>query len=185
MLRMINQLYIILINIFNTVLKITSEKDKEYYLKLDSYYQSKHSDCIFVILRVRNKRCTFKLPVSKVVLDKDIIRELHPADACMIGFLANTERNSTGKLNYQLNLVKNYSCATKTTPILKIIKKYFDKGDREVTVLYSPLLKKEIRIPTLELVKNEALLYALDPFQAISLGYDASEIFLRNLKPSI
>ncbi len=46
-------------------------------------------------------------------------------------------------------------------------------------MLRSSLLKKEIEVPTLELYKNKALHHALDSFQAIAVGYGASEFHIR------
>ena len=69
----------------------------------------------------------------------------------------------------------------KSNPILQVSRKFVDNENNEITVLHSSCLDKEIEIRTKDLAKNEALLYALDTFQAISVGYDASESEIRKM----
>ena len=111
------------------------------------------------------------------------MKELHPADACIIGILANNDRNGLTGMSREnsnnIHRLKEYHCFIKSEPLLTVIKKYFDHSNNEITVLGSKYLQKEIEIPTLELLKNEALLYALDCHQAMSIGYDISELHFR------
>lgn len=155
----------------------------EYYLKLDGYYYCCKQNCVMIIIRVRNKRLVQKIPVKDAVNDKALIKELHPADACAIGILANNKRNGIADASpndsNNVRRLKEYHCFIKSDPLLTVVKKYFDHTNNEITVLGSKFLPKEIEIPTLELLKNEALLYALDCQQAISIGYDISELHLR------
>ena len=65
----------------------------EYYLKLNGYYFCKKQNQTIIILQIRNKRIIEKISIKKIILDKNLIKELHPADACIIGMLANNERN--------------------------------------------------------------------------------------------
>ena len=69
----------------------TKQGNFEYYLKLDGYYFCKKQKQTIVIIQVRNKRTVEKIPVKKVIQDKNLVKELHPADACIIGMLANKE----------------------------------------------------------------------------------------------
>ena len=157
----------------------------EYYLKLDGYYFCEKLKQTMIIIRVRNKRTVDKVLVKEVIKDKNLMRELHPVDACIIGMLANNERNDvvdTSCFGWKnMKQFKQLCCFIKSNPILHIVKKYIDKDAKEITVLCSPCLNKEIGIPTVELFKNEALLYALDAFQAMSIGYDASESEIRKM----
>lgn len=157
----------------------------EYYLKLDGYFFVKKQNKIMVIIRVRNKRTVDRMYVSDIIRDKNLIRELHPADACIVGMLANNERNGFVDMScdswQKMKRFKQLVCFIKSSPILEVSRKFIDKENNEITVLHSPCLDKEIKIHTNELAKNEALLYALDTFQAISIGYDASECQLRKM----
>lgn len=62
----------------------------------------------------------------------------------------------------------------------KVSSKYINQQSDEIVVLRSKFLNKEIELPATELCKNQALLYALDSFQAVAIGYDVSESFIRN-----
>ena len=183
---MLSQVYNEVISSFKNIYGrfwATKQGFLEYYLKLDGYYFCKKQNCTMVVIQVRNKRTIDKISVKKAITDKSLIKELHPVDACMIGILANNERNGvidTTCIGWQkMKRFRQYDCFIKTEPILQISKKYFNDDRQQVTVLYSPCLDKEISIPTIELSKNKALLYALNSFQTISIGYDASESYLR------
>ena len=161
----------------------TKDGQSEYYLKLDGYYFCKKQNKTIVIIRVRNKRTIDRIPVCEVIKDKNLVRELHPADACIVGMLANNERNGvidTYCDSWQkMKRFKQLVCFVKSNPILQVSRKFVDKENNEITVLRSACLDKEIEIMTKDLAKNEALLYALDTFQAISIGYDVSESEIR------
>lgn len=156
----------------------------KYYLKLDGYYYSKWKKCTIAIVRVRNKRTTDKIPICEIVNDKEYLKELHPVDACIIGILANNERNgiidkkSIGWLRTHRS--KEHKCTIKSEPILEISGKYINQNGNEIVILRSKFLNKEIELLATELCKNQALLYALDSFQAVAIGYDVSESFIRN-----
>lgn len=157
----------------------SQEGYREYYLKLDGYYFCTQNNKTLLIIRVRNKRTVDILSIQDVVNDKTYLKELHPVDACIIGILAHHEKNNLIKnTNHKISEIirfdENY-CFIKAEPILQIVKKYTNNDEVQLTVLRSKCLRKEIEIPTNELYKNPALLYALDSFQAISVGYDASE----------
>lgn len=161
----------------------TTQGFSEYFLKIDGYYFSKKQNCTIVVLQVRNKRTIEKVPIKKMISDKKLVKELHPADACFIGILANNEINKLVDVNcdgwQKMKKLREHNCFIRSGSILKVHKRYFDKEGKYITVLRSPSLAQEIEIPTVELSKNEALLYALDHFEAISVGYDASESYLR------
>ena len=161
----------------------TKKSRSEFYLKLDGYYFSKKQNCTILVIQVRHKRTVDRINITDVMTEKNLILELHPVDACVIGILANNERNglvdTTCEGWEKMKRLKHDYCFIKSKPILRVSKKYFDRHGHEITILYSPCLKQEIKISTIELSKNEALLYALDPLQAISVGYGASESYLR------
>ena len=157
--------------------------DLEYYLKLDGYYYCSKQKCIMIIIRVRNKRIIDKMRVKDAVKDKRLVRELHPADACVIGFLANKDINGLANENCygvkNIQRLREYRCFIKSEPLLSVVRRYFDSEDNEITILKSKHFAKEIEISTIELSQNEALLYALDCYEAIAVGYDVSELHLR------
>lgn len=161
----------------------TTQGHSEYYLKLDGYYFCEKKNCIMVVIQVRNKRTVEIMPVKKIVNDRNFVKELHPVDACSLGILSNNERNGIVDTSCngwkKMKRVRQRYCFIKCKPILQIVKKYFDSEGREITVLFSSFLKKEISMQTVDLSKNEALLYALDAVQAISVGYGASELYIR------
>lgn len=163
----------------------TKDGFSEYYLKLDGYYFCKKQNKSIVIIRVRNKRTIDRIPAGEIINDKNLVRELHPADACIVGMLANNDRNGVIDIYcdswQKMKRFKQLMCFVKSNPILQISRKFFDSENNEITVLRSPCLDKEIQIKTQDLAKNEALLYALDAFQAVSIGYDASESEIRKM----
>ncbi len=162
----------------------TPEGFYEYYLKLDGHYYSTWKKCTMAVIRVRNKRTADIIPLHEIVNDKDYLKELHPVDAFIIGILANNERNGivdNNSIGWQkMNRSKECRCVIKSAPILEVSNKYINEHGDEIVVLRSKFLDKEIRLHTTELCKNQALLYALDSFQAVAIGYDASESFIRN-----
>jgi hypothetical protein len=156
----------------------------EYYLKLDCCYYSKWKKCLIAVIRLRNKRIADKIPIGEIVNDKEYIIQLHPLDACTIGIFANNERNGIidkDAISWQkINRLKEYKCNIKSEPILQINNKYIEQTGEEVVVLYSKILNRTVNISVTELCKNQALLYAIGSNQAISIGYDVSESFIRN-----
>jgi len=162
----------------------TAEGYYEYYLKLDGYYYCKWKRCTVVVIRVRNKRITDIIPLSEIIGDKAYLKELHPVDACIIGVLANSERNGILRkysISWQrMGRSKEYRCFIKSDPILEVHRKYVNHQGNEIVVLRSRFLNNEIELFTTELYKNQTLVYALDSFQAVALGYDVSELFIRN-----
>jgi hypothetical protein len=162
----------------------TPDGYSEYYLKLDGYYYCKRQKCTLAVIRVRNKRTTESISLMEIINDKDYLKELHPVDACVIGILANNERNGIIDDNIigwkKMSRSKDYNCFVKSESILEISRKYKNDVGVEMVSLHSKLLHKEIEISMLELCRNQALLYAIDSFQAISIGYDASEFYVRN-----
>jgi hypothetical protein len=163
----------------------TPEGFSEYYLKLDGYYYCSKQKCVMGVIRVRNKRTTEVIPINEIINDREYLRELHPVDACVIGILANNERNGIMNSNIvgwkKMNRSKDYGCSIKSEKILDISRRYTNNNNTEIVVLRSRILDQEIEIPAINLCKNQALLYALDSLQAISIGYDASECYARNI----
>src|SRR3990167_9226336 len=106
----------------------TTDGFYEYYLKLDGCYYSTWKKCTVAVIRIRNKRTADKIPISEIVNDKEYLKELHPADACIIGILANNERN--GIIDSQnigwlkMHRSKEYKCTIKSEPILEVSAKY-------------------------------------------------------------
>lgn len=162
---------------------LINKKIDEYYVKLDSYYYCKRKKCNIAVIRFRNKRAVEKIPVLEMVNDKFYLKELHPLDTCMLGILANNERNGLidNSRLHKIQRLKNCKCLIRSEPILKISGKYMDEHGIEITTLYSAILNKEITIPTIEIIKNQALIYSLDNMEAISIGYNFSEQYLRNM----
>ena len=163
---------------------ISLDGHHEYFLKLDGYYYCKKQNKNIAVIRVRNKRTADKLSIQEIINDKDYLKELHPADACILGIIANNERN--GVINKEhlgwnkMSRSKEYDCFVKSPVILEVVKKYHDSIGNEMVILYSKVLNKEIKINAIDLCKNQALLYALGSFQALSMGFDASELIVRN-----
>ena len=161
-----------------------SDGTYEYYLKLDGCYYSNWKKCLIAVIRVRNKRIADKIPIREIVNDREYIEQLHPIDACIIGIIANNERNGIIDKNavgwQKMNRSKEYRCNIKSEPILEVDGKYIDQVGDEIVALYSKVLNKGVKISVPELFKNQALLYAIGSNQAISIGYDISESFIRN-----
>ena len=165
--------------------KITrQEKIPKYFLKLDGYYYCEKKKRTIAVIRVRNKRTVEQIPIKQIAFDENYLRSLHPLDACIIGILSNNERNGIIDKDAsgwkKMQRLKSCYCFTRTNPILKISGKYTDSMGVEITTLHSEILNKEIQISTIELAKNQALLYSLNSFDAISVGYNISEQYIKN-----
>ncbi len=152
----------------------------EYYLKLDSYYYCKWHKCIMVVIRIRNKRTIDEIPLQQIVLDTNYLSELHPFDAFIIGVLANNERN---EVNVQENIgwmnmkrLKEYQCKIKSFPILEVHGQFINHNGDKIIILRSKFLNKKFQVPLEDLCQNPALLYAIDSYQAIGIGYYISEL---------
>lgn len=162
---------------------MTNDGYNEYCLKVDGYYFCKKKKKIMVVIRVRNKRTTDEITLNELTNNNDYLQELHPIDVFLIGVLANNERNGLvdhGITGWKKMIrLKDYRCFVKSDPILDITRKYFDKSGSEIIVLFSKLIEKEITISIRELCNNLALVCAIDGFQAISIGYDVSEAYIR------
>ncbi|PIQ43212.1 MAG: hypothetical protein COV52_01725 [Gammaproteobacteria bacterium CG11_big_fil_rev_8_21_14_0_20_46_22] len=156
----------------------------EYYLKLDGYYYDSKKQCVMAVLILRNKRIAETFPLKQLVKDRHYLEQLHPVDTFIIGLLANNERNNivdkSCNSRMKMRRVKSHNCFIKSKPILRIDRTYEDENGNEITVLNAVNLGQEIKIPTIELSQNPALLYALDTFQAMAAGYGASETFVRH-----
>ena len=101
---------------------------KEYYLKLDGYFYSKRQRCTIAVIRVRNKRATDLIAVNKIITDKNYLRELHPVDACLIGIIANNERNGIVNKDrcslQKMYRFRDFACFIKFDSLLTISKIY-------------------------------------------------------------
>jgi hypothetical protein len=150
----------------------------------DGYYYCKKQKCTLAVIRVRNKRTTESIPLMEIINDKDYLKELHPVDACILGVLANNDRNGIIDNSIigwkKMNRSKEYNCFVKSEPILEISRKYTNALGVDIVALHSKLLHREIEVSMLDLCRNQALLYALDSHQAIAIGYDISEFYVRN-----
>ena len=126
----------------------TPEGFYKYYLKLDGYYFCRWKKCTVAVIQIRNKRTAKVLPLFEILNDKDYLKELHPADACILGILANNERNGIIDHNYvgwrQMNRSKEYKCIIKSEPILEVSRKYTNQDADEIIVLHSKFSNKEI-----------------------------------------
>ncbi len=186
--RLVAALHKFLLNIKNLYGRFGENQDgyKEYFLKLDGYFFSKKENGYIAVIRVRNKRTTDLITIKDIIQDKLYLRELHPYDNCILGILANEERN--GNINIQYTGVKNmcrlrdHQCIIKSEPALRIIKTYANNEGIEITILEAKYLGKQLEIPTIALSENQALLYALDQFEAISVGFNASEYIVKQRK---
>jgi hypothetical protein len=88
--------YTTALNFISAIKKIIfpeQERLKKYYFKLDGYYYCPSQKCNIAVIRVRNKRAIEKIPIKSIVNDKKYLKQLHPFDTCMVGIIANNERN--------------------------------------------------------------------------------------------
>lgn len=185
---MIVELTVKLLDCFSNLYKrynLSHKKYHEFYLKVDGFYFCNKRMCLMVIIKVRKKRSVEIKRLQEIINEKDYIGELHPADACILGMLANSEKNGLFKGHHEwqkIIKIKDFYCFAKSDPILTVSKRYTNQKGVQVTALKSNILGREIEIPTLELCKNQVLLYSIDPLQAISIGYDVGELFVRNFE---
>lgn len=105
---------------------------------------------------------------------------------CLIfvsGFLANNERNNVICSNAigwsNMKRLPNIQHWRKYEPLLEISYQYTDKKNDEIIVLKPKNANKLLPIKVLDLVNNNVLLSALSQKDALSIGYSASNIFLK------
>ena len=158
---------------------------KEYYLKLDGYYFCDKTNATFVVIRIRNKRISETYPILEIVNDKIYLKEIHPFDAFIIGFLANNERNGIMDKSCigikNMNRTKDYSCFKKYDPILEVISTYYNENNIKITILKTKFLNKNIEVSSKELCINHYLLHSMDSLQALAIGYETSEALMQNI----
>lgn len=156
----------------------------QYFLKLDGYYYCNWRKSTIVVITVRNKRISQTINILDIVKNKEYLKEIHPFHAFILGILANNERNGiVNKENVGLKnirLIKNCPCNTKFSPLIDVFGTYIDENNNKITILKSRLLNKKIKILSSELYKNQHLLNSMDSLQAVSIGYEASESFIKN-----
>jgi hypothetical protein len=152
---------------------------QEYPLKIDGYYYSNKDKGLIIIVRMRNKRMIDKISLQEAALDKFLIEDLHPLDVCLIGILANDERNNDTidqrMRDGKVVQIRHYHCYIKSKPLLTISETNFYDNGEESLKLKARYFSREITITASDLLRNEALMYALDPEHALRLGFGASE----------
>ena len=169
------------VNILRAIIK--SYQSDEYYLKLDGYYYDQKKNCVMGVIKVRNKRSAQIMPILEMVKDRGIINEICPSDACILGIVASHENNGlvdkshTGWEN--MLYVRDFCYHHKPESLLTVTKRdYLSNGDI-MTTIYSPELNKRIEIDAISITNCRQILNNLCSFEALSIGYCASEVELR------
>jgi hypothetical protein len=156
---------------------------KYYYLRLDGYYFDTQKQTTMVVICLKNKRAAEVLPVNNVIFDSNYFHALHQLDCCLLGILANNERSCGVNLDYigtsNIKQVSKINCLIKQPPLLEIARQFVNQNNEEFIVLKSKHTNKLLSINVLNLVSNEEILSNLSQIDALSIGYTASNAFLK------
>lgn len=158
--------------------------DGHYYFILEGDYVCTKKQTTMLVLRARHQRNALIRPLQEIAHNNELIQTLSPIDAFLIGVLANKDQNGFKDIAYtslaNMRRLKNKHIAVKFNTILQITKTNFDESNHEILSIYSAEANKEMQLSITELFENKALLYGLDPMQALSLGYSVSEWWIRH-----
>lgn len=155
----------------------------EYYINLVGFYHCNKLQCLVILINLNYVKKILKQPLKKFILNKALIRELHPLDASILGVLANFENHGIFKQKFfysnQINYFIAESNLKKILPLFKISRKYFLPDGTKIISLVDTSMNHTIEISSLELFDNDKLLSAMDSFDAISLVYDVSDFWIK------
>lgn len=150
-----------------------SLNNQEYRIKLDSYYFDPRQGKTMLRLKIRNKRAISRLPVEKILNDKQSLSELHPIDLCIIGVLANSATNAK-VFNGENNLpIPDDFIMCKIQPFVEVVSKDYTSSVEVITLKFTPL-EQTISISAVELYRNKKLMSALRFQDALSLGFSTN-----------
>jgi hypothetical protein len=167
--------------IYNCFLKPFFEAVKnKYYLKFDGFYYKQNK--AYCIIQYHGKRFAHIAPVAELVNDKNLISRLHPLDAMIIGIIANNENNRikndcAGLINAK-KFRNPFLINRSSRNIFRTVAKRFE-AQEEIITLQSKDQQKTITISIQELLKDDALVSSINPFDALAIGYDISDMLYR------
>ncbi len=163
---------------------LSFKEGNDYYFILEGDYFCTKKQVTMLVLRARHQRNVLIRPIQEIAHNKDLIQTLCPIDTFIIGILANKAQNGFNDVLYDsahnMRRLKNKDCAVKLNALLQITKTNFDRFGNDAITIYSATANKEINISITELFENKALIYGLDPMQALSLGYNVCEWWIRH-----
>jgi hypothetical protein len=154
----------------------------KYYLTLDSYYYDKSNQLVF-ILQVRNKRIFKEIPVEQIIRDNTLIKEINPVDSCILGILSNLYHNKIlmkSRSIQRIKKLKSYFPLSKMRPLFFIKSKNYRLNNSHMVELSLIGGKKEFAVSIFELYKNPSLMLGLDSLEALILGYDISDEWIKS-----
>lgn len=135
------------------------------------------------VIQVAIKRSKIKIELSHLALNKQLLSELHPVDACRVAFLSSLDQK--GYLNKAPGYINStHKCPIiREEPTLKRQSQSFSDKDNE-TLFTIKSIKNDFKatIPAIELLQNHDLLYGLGTLAALEVGHAAGTDFIRDKK---
>ena len=154
---------------------------KEYPLTLDSYSFSTKKNTYILVFRVRSKQVVNKLEIQQVFFDSEMLKEIHPIDAYIVGIIYGLYRNKTVVQADVMSFFTGYNSYHMIDPHLFVSTQCMDDNDIDVIILKSKYSIKTFKVPLLELHNRPYLLNAIGGSEASKLGFLISEKFISGI----
>ncbi|GEM_PF-6254091 len=156
--------------------------NRRYFYQLDSIEDK--NGCVYLNFHVRGKRIEFKTSIDNFAKRKDILNEVHPLEACLIGILSISSRQEI--INFVNILYSKYKSekfpitTVKIDPLLTVSKVFLLQQEEEGTPFYNLYCtkKKAIQVKLKELVLNPFILCGLSSTATFMIGQEAAKIHL-------
>ncbi len=142
----------------------------EYNVKLDSYYYDRAQKKTIVVIRVRHKRTTYKMPINHLLGNKKMLSCMHPVDIFIVGILMSSP--TTMQQDSNIFNISDDFIMTKMEPLLEVISRDFNNNEEMVTFRLK-MSGKSVAIKSSELTTNNKILNAIKYQDALSLGVSA------------
>jgi hypothetical protein len=139
-----------------------------------------------VSICLKNKRTTEIEPINNIIFDPNYLNELHQIECCLLGMLANNQRNDVIYSNYiglaNMKRLQNTNYLRNHKPLLEISSQYVNNFNEDIVVLKPKYANNLLPFKILDLINNDDLLSNLSKQDALSIGYTASDFLLKDAK---
>lgn len=152
---------------------------KRYYYKISEIRKTKHEG-VKIILQVRGKRSARKFAIDEIKNNPEIINELHPFEACVVGILARSVTEEAFALINSMcaKFASETYCSTsvKFDSLLEISEE-LDNTNGKVAIKASANSTQKITSFT-DMVEHPELLCGVGSSNACYIGYQAASTLL-------
>jgi len=151
-------------------------------LRLDQIFYDENKTTAVCLFTARNRRTPWIIPLHEALNDKDVINELCPIDAFIIGVISCAARKHLNINLIKISKLKRYinTCAPYKSKGLYIAKRHFLASTTQF-VLKTCHSKKELKMDTSQLLKDVGLISLLTPTDALAVAFDINKTNLQNL----